>query len=134
MTPVRVAPICALVALLLAAACSKDEATPGGADAAAPGPDGASPSLDGPATCGSIRNCTLACGADAACVKRCVDTAPAAARTRYEAVVMCTKRGCPDGDEVCTCTIQCDAPSDCIDLVDECVGLDEDQYCTVNCR
>jgi hypothetical protein len=159
MSRVRVVPIVAVAVAVLLVSCSKDEAAPGGGadaapaklDSAAPGadtggaPDGpgngpgdASAGVDSkpaaPTTCGGIRNCVLACGADAACAKQCVDAAPAGERSKHAAVLTCTKQECPDDDEVCRCMVQCFAPSNCIELVDECVALDEDRYCTEDCR
>jgi hypothetical protein len=87
-----------------------------------------------PKLCGEIRNCVIRCSG-AACAQACVDQAPAAARTKYQAVVTCSKAGCAEDDTTCRCNRECLEPGECVPVVDECrEGVEDDTYCDELCH
>jgi hypothetical protein len=135
-------------------ACSKDSSpsTPGQtkADAGAGSTGGTSGATDGPGTvvvdsgsletapppttCASLRNCVTACLTDTACQQRCIDAAPASARTDYAMVTTCSKMGCPDFNDIsCRCQRECMGDGACADLVDGCRGFEDDTFCDKTC-
>jgi hypothetical protein len=87
-----------------------------------------------PKLCGEIRNCVVRCNG-AACAQACVDQAPAAARTKYQAVVTCSKAGCAEDDTVCRCNRECLEPGECVATVDECRDMvEDDTFCDELCH
>ena len=87
-----------------------------------------------PKLCGEIRNCVIRCSG-AACAQACVDQAPAAARTKYQVVVTCSKAGCAEDDTICRCNRECLEPGECVATVDECrEGVEDDTFCDELCH
>ena len=87
-----------------------------------------------PKLCGEIRNCVIRCGTPA-CAQACVDQAPAAARTKYQAVTTCSKAGCAENDINCRCDRECLEPGQCVPVVDECrEGVEDDTFCDEQCH
>src|SRR5262245_58434108 len=133
---------CAAVALVLVlSSCGSDKAPTADAAAAKDATsavDGAragdGPAGAAPRNCQEIRNCQVACKADKACADRCVSSAPAAARTAYDKVNVCSKKECPTGDESCRCGAECFVPGPCTDLVDDCDQGYSDDFCQETCH
>jgi hypothetical protein len=141
-----------LACVLIAGACSSKDSpgTDGSAGAGGGGGGGTGGSgggQDGPGSqfetgnvtgapqlCGEIRNCVTRCNTPA-CAQGCVDQAPAAARTRYQAVTTCSKGGCAETDINCRCELECLEPGACVPVVDECrEGVEDDTFCDEQCH
>ena len=115
----------------------------GGASGAPAGGAGGGGAVDAPAgemaatdlsprpleTCADIRYCRFRCGSDTGCVSRCVSGAPTAARMKYQTLETCSRAKCPTAEEGCRCENECIAPNDCIDLLEDCLGGNEDPFC-----
>lgn len=87
-----------------------------------------------PQLCGEVRNCVTRCNTPA-CAQACVDQAPAAARTKYQAVTTCSKGGCAETDINCRCELECLEPGACVPVVDECrEGVEDDTFCDEQCH
>jgi hypothetical protein len=87
-----------------------------------------------PKLCGEIRNCIVKCTTPA-CAQACFDQAPAAARTKFQAVTTCSKMGCAEDDKNCRCDRECLEPGACVPVVDECrEGVEEDTFCDELCH
>jgi hypothetical protein len=87
-----------------------------------------------PTTCREIRVCIFNCADDKGCASRCVSTAPAAARQKYDEAHTCILSACPDQDEDCRCNQECFAGGTCTDLVDTCDDAVSDPLCDVKCH
>jgi hypothetical protein len=91
------------------------------------------PDAGPPMSCVDIRNCIVRCDADGACAQRCVDQAPAAARSLHQRAVACSLEGCAADDINCRCERECYGGGACIDVVDECRAFTEDLFCDELC-
>ena len=109
-------------------------AAPAGARTARAASSRPATSTGAPQLCGEVRNCVTRCNTPA-CAQACVDQAPAAARTKYQAVTTCSKGGCAETDINCRCDRECLEPGACVPVVDECrEGVEDDTFCDEQCH
>ncbi len=89
-----------------------------------------------PKHCVGLRNCVTACQNDAACKQRCLDTAPAAAKTAYAEITTCSSMACAETDVECRCRRECLDQGACLDIVETCRGFeaDPDVFCEDLCH